>query len=124
MPDAISAPSLQMQQAINSLNKINEMKERPEAGQSSVASRKSAELKNACAELESLFIFQLLKEMRSTIPKTGLLTGGRGEELYTSMFDAQIARELASERGIGLSTLLMEHLGSTSGPEEKNGGKD
>jgi flagellar protein FlgJ len=62
--------------------------------------------------------------MRSTIPKTGLLNGGRGEELYTSMFDAQIAKELASERGIGLSTLLLQRLGSPSGPEEKNSGKE
>jgi Rod binding domain-containing protein len=62
--------------------------------------------------------------MRAAIPKTGLLTGGRSEEIYTSMFDAQIARELASERGIGLSGLLVERLGQVSGPEEKNGGAD
>jgi flagellar protein FlgJ len=124
MPDAISDRSLQVQQAIHSFSRINEMKERPKPGQAPVASRESAELKNACAEMESLFIFHLLKEMRSTIPKTGLLTGGRGEELYTSMFDAQIARELASERGIGLSTLLTERLSPSFGPEEKNGDKD
>lgn len=124
MPDAISGPSLQMQQAINSFRRINDVKERPETGQTPAASKESAELKSACAEMESLFIFHLLKEMRSTVPKTGLLTGGKGEEIYTSMFDAQIARELASERGIGLSTLLRERLSPSSGPEEKNGDKD
>jgi len=124
MPDAISANSLQMQQAINSLSKMNMMRERLTTGQIPSTGGKSADLKNACAELESLFIFHLLKEMRSTIPKSGFLTGGRGEELYTSMFDAQIAREMASERGIGLSNLLMDRLGSTSGPEEKNGGRE
>ncbi len=29
-------------------------------------------LKEACSELESLFVFYLLKEMRSTVPKSGL----------------------------------------------------
>ncbi|HEJ83089.1 MAG: rod-binding protein [Deltaproteobacteria bacterium] len=124
MPDAISGSSLKMQQAIQSLSKTHPIKERPKAGQVPAEGRDPVELKKACAELESLFIFHLLKEMRSAVPKAGLLTGGRGEEMYTSMFDAQIARELASERGIGLSTLLMERLGSTSGPEEKNSGKD
>jgi len=124
MPDAISANSLQMQQAINSLSKMNMTRERPTTGQTPSTGGKPADLKNACAELESLFIFHLLKEMRSTIPKSGFLTGGRGEELYTSMFDAQIAREMASDRGIGLSTLVMDRLGSTSGPEEKNGDRE
>ena len=123
MPDAISGGYLQMQQAINSLSRINEIKESSKTGHVPEANRDAAQLEKACAEFESLFIFHLLKEMRSTIPKTGLLTGGRGEEIYTSMFDAQVARELASERGIGLATLLRERLGPSLGPEEKNGDK-
>lgn len=123
MPDAISGGYLQMQQAINSLSRINEIKESSKAGNVPEANRDAVQLEKACAEFESLFIFHLLKEMRSTIPKTGLLTGGRGEEIYTSMFDAQVARELASERGIGLATLLRERLGPSLGPEEKNGDK-
>lgn len=119
MPDAISSNALQIQQAIHSIHRADGIKERLEAGKAAGASKESAELKNACAELESLFIFHLLKEMRATIPKEGFLTGGKGEELYTSMFDAQIAREMASERGIGLSAILMDRLTPTSGPEEK-----
>ncbi len=109
MPESISATVLQMQ-AMNMPNRIGTVKEQLETGKSPDSRRDSEELKNACAELESLFIFHLLKEMRATIPKTGLLSGGRGQEVYTSMFDAQIARELASKRGIGLSTLLVEGL--------------
>ena len=69
-----------------------------------------AEIDKACEDMESLFIFYLLKEMRATIPKDGFLSGGKGEEIYTSMLDSQLAKELAAERGIGLSPLLSESL--------------
>jgi hypothetical protein len=69
-----------------------------------------SEVEKACTDMESLFIFYLLKEMRATIPKDGYLSGGKGEEIYTSMLDSQLAKELAAERGIGLSPLLSESL--------------
>jgi len=93
--------------------------EKPANGKSPSGSRDPQELKKACSEFESLFIFHLLKEMRATVPKSGFLSGGRREDMYLSMFDAQIAREMASTRGIGLSNLLMKHLNSGEGGEEK-----
>lgn len=97
--------------------------EKPVSGKLTSGSRDPQELKKACSEFESLFIFQLLKEMRATVPKSGFLSGGRGEDMYLSMFDAQIAREMASTRGIGLSNLLMKHLNSEEGAKEKTGGE-
>ncbi len=75
-----------------------------------IATNDSSEVKKACADMESLFIFYLLKEMRATVPKTGYLDGGKSEEVYNSMLDAQLSKELAAERGIGLSPLLYEGL--------------
>lgn len=74
----------------------------------------SAQVKKACSDMESLFIFYLLKEMRATVPKTGYMDGGKGEEVYTSMLDSQLAKEMAVERGIGLSQLLYENLARRS----------
>ena len=67
-------------------------------------------LHKACAEFESLFISQLLKEMRATIPKSGFMNGGKGEEIYTQMLDSQIAREIASNSGLGLSSLIRSQI--------------
>lgn len=122
MSDTISAPSLPIH-TLTWSNRIDRIKEKMEVGQLSSSSKNSAELKNACAELESLFIFYLFKEMRATIPKGGLINRGRGEEIYTSMLDSQMARELASGQGIGLSTLFMERLMGKDGPGEGEGGK-
>lgn len=99
---------------------VGEVKAKVGAGEGSESLKEAQKLRRACSELESLFIFHLFKEMRATIPKTGFLSGGKGEELYTSMLDAQVAREMAAERGMGLSRLLMERLEGKTGPEKKD----
>lgn len=67
-------------------------------------------LREVCHDLESLFIGHLLKEMRATVTKSGFLSGGRAEELYTSMLDGQLAKELSAKGGIGLAALLLDDL--------------
>jgi len=70
----------------------------------------SSRLKEACSELESLFIYYLMKEMRATVPKSGFIGGGRAEEMYTSILDLQLSKKIASEREIGISSALLEQL--------------
>jgi flagellar protein FlgJ len=79
-------------------------------GSPALQGKSPAQLRKACAEMESLFLDQLFKEMRKTIPKTGFMHGGRAEEIYTSMLDSHVARELSAARGIGLASLLEVQL--------------
>ncbi len=51
-----------------------------------------------------------MKEMRATVPKSGLIGGGKAEEMYTSMLDLQMSKKIASEREIGISSALLEQL--------------
>jgi flagellar protein FlgJ len=74
--------------------------------------KNSSRLKQACQQLESLFIGHLLKEMRATINESGWFGGGRARELYTSMLDSQFAKELSAKGGIGLAALLLADLES------------
>lgn len=67
-------------------------------------------IKKACTEFESLFVNFLLKEMRETVPKTGFINGGKAEEYYTAMLDNEFAKEIASGKGVGLSSMLYEQL--------------
>ncbi len=69
-----------------------------------------AELKHACEELESLFLYHLLKEMRATIPKSGFMGDNSAQEMYTQMADSELARDLSSKGGIGLSDMLLRQL--------------
>jgi peptidoglycan hydrolase FlgJ len=80
------------------------------------AERQARHVDKACAELESLFIHQLLKQMRATVPKSDLTGGGQAEALYTSMLDGETAKELAARGGIGLAVLLKDQLLDRMGP--------
>jgi len=77
-------------------------------------------LQAACVEMESLFINYLLKEMRATIDKSGFISGGRAEEIFTSMLDVELSRKISGAGGIGLSAILLEQLG---GKEDRNSTK-
>ncbi|MFH1625986.1 MAG: peptidoglycan DD-metalloendopeptidase family protein [Pseudomonadota bacterium] len=70
----------------------------------------SEDVKESCAEFESLLIYFVLKTMRDSIPKSGLLDGGMAEKIYTSMLDQELARKMAARGGIGLSPLLQRQL--------------
>lgn len=74
-----------------------------------------ARLEKACAEMESFFIHSLLKAMRSTVPRSGLLGKSGAEDRYTSMLDGHLAVELASSGGIGLARELAGQLAAARG---------
>ena len=109
MSDSIVLPEIPWQ-TLNMNNEIKKIKNSVGIHQLASAGANNPNLENACAEFESLFMSYLLKEMRATIPKSGFISGGSAEELYTSMLDTQLARELSLKGGIGLSALLLEHL--------------
>ncbi|MCE1247652.1 MAG: rod-binding protein [Firmicutes bacterium] len=77
-------------------------------------------LKDACKQYESVFLNQLMSEMRKTIPKSGLM-GGEGEEggeggesnekeMYDSMMDTEMANAWASSEGVGLANILYQQM--------------
>jgi flagellar protein FlgJ len=115
MTDPISLPEIPWQ-TVNLNNQIEKVKNSMGPQRLSSTGDKDPNLKKACAEFESLFMFYLLKEMRATIPKSGFISGGSAEEIYTSMLDTQLAKELALKGGIGLSTILFDRLNGA--PEE------
>jgi Rod binding domain-containing protein len=64
----------------------------------------------ACTEMESLFIQNMLKQMRASIPKGGLTSGGKAEEMFTDMLDAEMAKTISASGGIGLSSMVRRQL--------------
>jgi murein DD-endopeptidase MepM/ murein hydrolase activator NlpD len=67
-------------------------------------------LKKACAEFESLFINLVMKQMRKTVAKSGLIDGGKGEQVFTEMMDEEISKQIALRQGIGLKDAMIEQL--------------
>jgi len=109
MSDLINLPNIPVK-TINLSNEIERVRHSIQSGGNASSDKRDAELKETCCELESLFINYLLKEMRQTIDKSGFISGGRAEEIYTSMLDTNLAKQFAHKGGIGLSSIFMEQL--------------
>ncbi len=67
-------------------------------------------LMEACEEFESLFTHMLLRSMRRSVPKTGLIDGGAGEEIFQDMLDEKISVTSAKTGQLGLARVLFEQL--------------
>ena len=68
------------------------------------------EIEKAAKEFESFFVYYLLKVMRESIPKSGLLNPGVGGEIYTSIMDEKVAEGIANQGGLGLAHLLIKQM--------------
>jgi flagellar protein FlgJ len=115
MTDLLSTPRLPVNLsdiAVDSKQRIQRMQNARKNGQAGKGT--DAELRDVCRQMESLFIHHLLKEMRATVHKSGFISGGRAEEIYTSMMDAEMAVNISKRGGIGLSEMLLHQLGSRS----------
>ena len=110
MPDDITLSTIPLKTAILD-HKVEKVKNSIKSSKNAPVDQRDVKLKETCHELESLFIHYLLKEMRQTIDKSGFLSGGRAEEIYTSMLDAETANKISARGGIGLAKMLLHQLG-------------
>ena len=68
-------------------------------------------LRKASSDLEGLFVSQMFKAMRATVPTDeGIVSGGSGEEIFTGLMDEHLAAETPSHWGGGLSAALYRQL--------------
>ncbi|MCL6518706.1 MAG: rod-binding protein [Armatimonadetes bacterium] len=70
-------------------------------------------LRKACKEFESVLIHQLLTIMRQSIPKTDLFGDRREEELFNSMLDEEIAKQISLTNPLGIADMLYTQLSKT-----------
>ncbi|MEW6606504.1 MAG: rod-binding protein [bacterium] len=69
-----------------------------------------ARLKEVSYEMESIFINQLLKEMRKSIHKTNLFHAGFSEEVFEDMLYDEYAKLMAKSDQFGLSKQIYDQL--------------
>jgi len=68
-------------------------------------------LKAAMRQLEAVFVQQLFKAMRETVPDEG--ASGGGEEIFTGMLDEKLAESVpAAWSGSGLESAMMRQFRS------------
>lgn len=65
-------------------------------------------VREAAQQFEAYFLSYLLKTMRETVP-TGFLDR-KGEQVWYSFYDQEIARLATEAGGIGLAQFIEEHM--------------
>jgi flagellar protein FlgJ len=80
-----------------------------------------ADVKQVAEEFESLFLGIVLKSMRDTVGKSGLMDGGNAEDIYRSMLDTEYAKQMAAQRHTGIADNVESFLLEAQGlkPEPK-----
>ena len=72
--------------------------------------QRDRKLRKACEDFESVFTYQLLRSMRATIDKSGLMSGGQGEEIYETMLDQELSKNMMGGGPNSLSYALYQQL--------------
>ena len=68
-------------------------------------------LREACQELEAVFANQLLRQMRATVPKSGLMEESAGSSIYLDMLDEEYSKVIAKSRSnMGIAEMLYKQL--------------
>lgn len=75
-------------------------------------------LRDAVTQLEGVFVEQLFKAMRHTVPSDGLTSGGAGEEMFTGLMDQHLASEVPTRWGHSLADALVRQLQSPAVPTD------
>ncbi len=61
-------------------------------------------------DFEAIFVQQLFKGMRKTVPDGGLLPRGQAEEIYFDLQDMEAAKQFTEQGGIGLAAILYQEM--------------
>ncbi len=77
--------------------------------------QEKARLKEATKQFESIFSYQLLKAMRETIPDDPLakdvpMAGGAGKEIFTQLFDLEVAKKMTGRGPTSLANVLYHSM--------------
>jgi flagellar protein FlgJ len=54
-------------------------------------------LRGTAQQLQGVFVEQLFKAMRATVPDDGMFSGGQGEEVFRGMMDQHLAELVPSQ---------------------------
>lgn len=99
---------------INNLIKINEMQAKTQgvdAAARRVAGGKDNEaLKNACMDFEKIFLSEMFKCMKNTVPKSSLVSRGFASDIFESMLDDELMQRASRTGTFGLADILYRQL--------------
>ena len=104
---------------INNIMVLNEMTNNEQnvesAARKAANGRDDTELRNACVKFEEIFLQMMYKNMKNTVPKSGLVSKGLANNVFESMLDEKLMEEASQAGGIGLADVLYRQLAKNQG---------
>ncbi|MDA3901585.1 MAG: rod-binding protein [Spirochaetes bacterium] len=65
---------------------------------------------DTCIEFESIFVGQMLNEMRKTVHKGELLNGGHAEKIFEDLLYDEYAKSVSKNSDLGIAKMLYTQL--------------
>ena len=78
-----------------------------------------AKIKKLSEDFEAIFLNLVLKAMRQSVQKSGLVDGGNAEDIYKSMLDSEYAKQMASQGAAGLAQNIESFMLEASGRQKE-----
>ena len=85
------------------------------------AAAKDEALRHTAQQMEGAFVEELYKAMRASAPSEGLLSGGSGEDMFTSLMDQRLAAETPGHWHHGLADALYRRLRESGSSHPQHG---
>ncbi|WAM34083.1 rod-binding protein [Caldicellulosiruptor morganii] len=67
-------------------------------------------LKEACDDFEAILLSSIFKEMKKSIPESGLFEKSIADDIFNDMFVDEVSKKASSQGGVGLSKLLYDSI--------------
>jgi murein DD-endopeptidase MepM/ murein hydrolase activator NlpD len=81
-----------------------------QASETATGETRLDELRNVTQQFEALFLSYLMKVMRSSVEVTDSDASSMGKDIYTEMFDSEIASNISRTQSLGIGDLLYRQL--------------
>lgn len=98
----------QMGKVNNFADQLRQIQE--EEGVSESKKGEKAKLLDLCHKVESMLVYQMVKGMRSTVPKNDFLHAGMPEDIFQDMLDHHRAEDMSRTGNFGLAKQLYNQL--------------
>ena len=82
----------------------------PATANADAKGKDQARLVKTAQSLEGVFVQQMFKAMRETVPQDGLTNGGQGEEMFSGMLDQKMADKLPEQWQHGPVDAIVKHF--------------
>jgi len=67
-------------------------------------------LRKSCRDFEAIYIQEMYKAMRKTVPDSGLFEKNMASELYKELLDMEMAKAAAAGKGNGIGEAMYQQM--------------